>query len=1017
MYRLIESPKIFSVFPLAPGDVKKQRFGRPVNIIHLVNYYSLKEKMGGARPPHWEMVFWWTRKPLIGARFVTIASLLPAEADVGRVARAIGLGSGKQPHRENPNLSIFEKQHREKIQESSLLDPFAGYGSIPLEAIRLGLREVAAVELLPTAYIFLKAILEYPKKYGASLVRDVEKWGEWITQKLREDPDLKELYDDDVAVYIGTWEVKCPHLDKYSPLIGNWWLARVRKGSQYTSLAYMKPRKTPDGNIEIEVVDLGKKHQTLANARVQGNTITINNHTYTVPEPNINAKTNTAYCLQDNKPINYIDPQTRKIYPEKQKAPRAVRKRLEFYPKWAIKQWNKLLEEYLEGKITLNQLLEKTPAKPTILVKVKIKNKTLEFHPATQQDTQTLWRALQKIQKIWRDPDIPTEPIPSYESRSIWVYPYGFDKWFKLFNPRQLLTLIKIVKLIREAGKKIEEEKIHEGWSKEKALNYAEAVTAYLAIALVKQADYNSIVIAWNPATGFGSALALLHAGHTLSFRGIAMSWNFVEYNFTVERVGYKKFVEMVIDGLSYIVSTVSGNPSRVGVLLEDATMLNNLGEAKFDAVVTDPPYHDDVPYAELSDFYYVWLKRALSDVVSLNGLARLAPRCLDDVCWDSPFYRRVGSGWKEIRTQWEEFARREVSVNPQRLGISRDEAIKLFEERLGLSFKKLANLLKDDSLLVTYYNHTSVDAWASLLRAGYEIAGLRVTSALPLVTESANRVTSRGKVRLDTSIIIAWRKRAGGKARSCLLGDARREALDEAKKFLKGIVGAGVVGYDILFAALGRVLKVLTSCSEIRTATRKLTTRDIAEEAYRLATRALAESLGEVAGVAINTAPARFYLITRVLFAEAGEIRLDGSAIGLLQIGVGVDKDDMVRLRILGRPKNNLFPLLYPLSDDKSSLRELLALRNLVPEPEDAELRSSIDVLHLLYYSSLLGASEFERAKEVLGARNRQFLEEALALARALCILLPDSDSEKKLACRIATGKVGAPRTLDHWT
>lgn len=86
-----------------------------------------------------------------------------------------------------------------------MLDPFAGFGSIPLEGLRLGL-DVTAVELLPTTYIFLKAVLEYPKKFGKSLVKDVERWGEWITEQLKNDPEIRELYDDDVAVYIGTWK-------------------------------------------------------------------------------------------------------------------------------------------------------------------------------------------------------------------------------------------------------------------------------------------------------------------------------------------------------------------------------------------------------------------------------------------------------------------------------------------------------------------------------------------------------------------------------------------------------------------------------------------------------------------------------------------------------------------------------------------------------------------------------------------------------------------------------------------
>lgn len=191
---------------------------------------------GPGRPPHWEMVFWWTRKPLISARAIIAGCLLPEETNQLHFQRSIGINIHKRgaygkpvfkktPHRINPEL---------KFKGVKLLDPFAGFGSIPLEGLRLGL-DVTAVELLPTAYVFLKAVLEYPAKYGENLVRDVEKWGNWVVERLKEDPLIKELYEEDVAVYIGSWEVKCPHCGKWTPLIGNWWLARV-KGNEFLKL-------------------------------------------------------------------------------------------------------------------------------------------------------------------------------------------------------------------------------------------------------------------------------------------------------------------------------------------------------------------------------------------------------------------------------------------------------------------------------------------------------------------------------------------------------------------------------------------------------------------------------------------------------------------------------------------------------------------------------------------------------------------------------------------------------------
>jgi len=128
-----------------------------------INYYSSAEK-GPGRPPHWEMVFWWTRKPLAGARAIIAASLLPDNAyqSMGQFLNDLFpcRNEKKIAHSCNPSPRLIEK-----LRGKKLLDPFAGFGSIPLEASRLGV-DAVAVELLPTAYVFLKAVLEYPRLFS-----------------------------------------------------------------------------------------------------------------------------------------------------------------------------------------------------------------------------------------------------------------------------------------------------------------------------------------------------------------------------------------------------------------------------------------------------------------------------------------------------------------------------------------------------------------------------------------------------------------------------------------------------------------------------------------------------------------------------------------------------------------------------------------------------------------------------------------------------------------------------------
>ncbi|MEM3518769.1 MAG: DUF1156 domain-containing protein, partial [Nitrososphaerales archaeon] len=440
-----------------------KRFIESVNFPFSIISEASEPEKGPGRPPHWEMVFWWTRKPLISARAIIAGCLLPENTSPTNFLRSIGIivkgwkSDGKPvfkitPHRVKPEL---------KFSGIKLLDPFAGFGSIPLEGLRLGLG-VTAVELLPAAYVFLKAVLEYPAKYGKQLVHDVEKWGCWVTERIKEDPLIRELYDEDVAVYIGSWEVKCPHCGRWTPLVGNWWLARVKAGESYERLAWMEPVIEGD-EVKTKVVDLNKisGDEGVKDARVSSLRILANGKEFRVPESNIEARREKAICLLCHQPIMQVDPQTGKHYTETKNLPKEVRERLEGYVKYAIKTYNQSLEGGSAEVL----------ARQRLLVKVKVKNGDLEFEPCMEKDQEKLELARKEVEKMLQeaDPDIPREKLPLYEARSIWVIIYGFDKWYKLFNPRQLLTLVKLVKLIREAGRKLKEEKQKEGQTMEEA--------------------------------------------------------------------------------------------------------------------------------------------------------------------------------------------------------------------------------------------------------------------------------------------------------------------------------------------------------------------------------------------------------------------------------------------------------------------------------------------------------------------------------------------------------------------
>jgi putative DNA methylase len=941
-----------------------------------VNKKSSGEK-GPGRPPYWEMVFYWTRKPLVGARSVIAGALLPENVDENLFKAAVRLSS-PTPHRENPQIPA---EFAKYFEGKKLLDPFAGFGSIPLEGLRLGL-DVTAVELLPTTYIFLKAVLEYPKKFGKSLIKDVGRWGEWITEQLKNDPEIRELYDDDVAVYIGTWEIKCPHCGRWTPAIGNFWLARVKDNKGYKRLAYMKPEKNGD-EVEIKVIDLNEILGDISKAKIDGNEIIFEGENYVktvkeairsgklkqndvkidgnkvifkVPSANIESRRSQLTCLMCGNVIKYADENGNH---------HMKLKNGDFYVKFALRKYHEGDEHF---------------ARQRLLVKVKIDERDLIFEPATREDNERLWKAKEKVKEMLEkgDPDVPSETIPLYENRRITPI-LSAEKWYQFFNPRQLLTLIKIVRLIREVGKKVEEEKLKEGWSAEQAFEYAEAVATYLSVALVNQVRHNCVLTSVEPTRKF--------VAHALASRGIAMTWNWIEEIPWRYFIGtWERSFKVLKNGISYLTSAISASQSTllnftgssIKVLQGDATSLN-LGE-KFDVIVTDPPYADDVPYTELSDFYYVWLKRALSDVE--NG--KLVPRFHKEA-----FFKRIGPKWVEIKTQWQEFAKKEVSTNPGRFmddENKKEKAVQHFENLFSQAFVAMREHLKDDGVLVTYYAHTNPESWINLIEAGWRRAKLQITRAIPLTTESETSIVSRGKMSLDTSIVAVWRKQREEKTVqiSTLKEEIERKAKSSAREFIE----YGYEGLDLLYGVMAAVLEEVTKYREISSLKGPLTTEEILNEyVYPATIRGIVNAIAEIEGSGtLHSGVAMFYTAYKILFGNAS---LSANDIVLLRLATSTDPRELINSGVLKEKKSSsskeytLYTpdLLGKKALDTKEFQKFLHEKKL--DPAEPKPRNSVDVLQLLEYYSLLGRSKVKEEIEKLRKMWAGEVEEALFIAR----------------------------------
>jgi putative DNA methylase len=637
----------------------------------------------------------------------------------------------------------------------------------------------------------------------------------------------------------------------------------------------------------------------------------------------------------------------------------------DFYVKFALRKYHEGDERF---------------ARQRLLVKVKIDERDLIFEPATKEDSEKLWKAKDKVREMLEkgDQDVPSEAIPLYENRRITPI-LSAEKWYQFFNPRQLLTLIKIVRLIREAGKRIEEEKIREGWNEEKAFEYAEAVATYLSVALVNQVRHNCVLTSVEPTRKF--------VAHALASRGIAMTWNWIEEIPWRYFIGtWERSFKVLKNGISYLTSAISASQSTllnftgssIKVLQGDATSLN-LGE-KFDVIVTDPPYADDVPYTELSDFYYVWLKRALSDVE--NG--KLIPRFYKEA-----FFKKIGPKWVEIKTQWQEFAKKEVSTNPGRFmedENKKEKAVQHFENLFSQAFVAMREHLKDDGVLVTYYAHTDPGSWINLIEAGWRRARFQITRAIPLTTESETSIVSRGKMSLDTSIVAVWRKQKEEKTVqiSTLKEEIERKAKSSAREFIE----YGYEGLDLLYGVMAAVLEEVTKYREISSLKGLLTTEEILNEyVYPATIRGIVNAIAEIEGTGtLHSGTAMFYTAYKILFGNAS---LSANDIVLLRLATSTDSSELISSGVLKEKRSSsskeytLYTpdLLGKKALDTKEFQKFLHEKKL--DPVEPKPRNSVDVLQLLEYYSLLGRSRVKEEIEKLRKMWAGEVEEALFIAR----------------------------------
>jgi adenine-specific DNA methylase len=682
-----------------------------------------------------------------------------------------------------------------------VVDPFAGGGSIPLEALRVG-ADAFASDLNPIPVLLNKVVLEYIPKFGQRLADEVRKWGAWI----------KEQAEKELAEFYPPQKVKLEDYhpqpkDKITRQADNatWYLDRVERE---TPIAYLWARtilsEAPgQGSIPVEVPLM----RSFWLAKKAGRKVALR----WVRDETGEVKTKTmevAYCEDGQRVVRKVKRPLLEVFQPKRDSevpPGTVARGSVTCPVTGFTTKVDSVRAQLKkrrGGAADARLFSVV----TTLVTQRYTGRKAHFEEwneqgryhrlPTQADESAFASAAEELerreqedgtsraQKGRREGEglaasqgsrrslVPDEVISLNELRRVSVPIYGMERWGDLFSPRQSLALTTLARLVREAG---------EQTAASEDAGLAGAVQTCLALAVTKHADANCANCAWRPTS--------LDIGHLFGRQAIGMVWDFAEVNPSSGATrDFWNGVEGVLKALDSTDSAFT-NPGHVEQSSSTEHSLPNDAAAAF---VTDPPYYDAVPYAYLSDFFYVWMRRTLADIY--------------------PALFRDGGVPKEAEI---------VVDRPHKLSQSTKD-IAFYERELAKAFAEGRRITRPDGVGTIVFASKTTASWEAILKAVVD-AGWVITGSWPIDTEMETRVAAQGQARLASSVHLVCRPRedADGTV-TAAIGEWRDALLELPKRiheWMPRLAAEGVVGADAIFACLGPALEIFSRYSRVEKA------------------------------------------------------------------------------------------------------------------------------------------------------------------------------------------------------